>query len=356
MFSRPTLTALATAAVLAAGAGSAHAATGVSVTEGDTSNAFAEVVVTTASSLTTSFVNWSTSDGTAKDGVDYGGQQNGLIFMQPLQTSQSIFIPIQPDLLHEGDETFDVNFTGTTMTSPATQTVTIVDNDAAPEAKIGDVTVHEADGTASFPVAISRPSALPASVEWSTADDSAKAGSDYTAAGGRLTFAPGETAKTVTVPIVDDAAHEGDERFTVRLANPSEASIAVASATATILDEDPAPAAPAALAPADTQSRGEVHVGPGVSIAEPRVRYRGLDRKRHGVRLQLTCPKTAELPRRVEPRWGGKKVGGASYLLAKGASRTLRVKLSPKAWRSLSRRHRLRLVAALDSGRTCASP
>src|SRR3954454_4593581 len=90
MFSRPTLTALATAAVLVAGAGSAHAATGVSVTEGDDTNAFAEIVVDVGSSLVPHVVHWSTADGTAKDGADYGGEQNGFLPFGPLQTSKSV--------------------------------------------------------------------------------------------------------------------------------------------------------------------------------------------------------------------------------------------------------------------------
>ena len=64
-----------------------------------------------------------------------------------------------------------------------------------------------------------------ATVDYATADGSATAPADYTAASGTLSFASGETEKTVTVAIVDDGAADGDEHFTVTLSNPSGASL-----------------------------------------------------------------------------------------------------------------------------------
>jgi hypothetical protein len=351
MFPRPTLTALTAAAVLAVGAGSASAATGPSVNELDGQNAFAEVVVTATPSLSARFVDWSTADGTAKDGSDYGGMASGLVVFAPLQTSRSIFIPIEGDTLHEGDETFDVSFSGTTVTSPATQTVTIVDNDAAPSVSIGDATVHEGDGGASFPVSLSAPSGLPATVDWSTADDSAQAGGDYTAAHGRLTFAPGETTKTVSVAIADDAVHEAEERFAVRLAGPVEASLADASALGTIVDDDASPAAPPApLSPQDGQSRGEGHVGPGVANAHlSRLAYAGLT-KSGRVRLKAWCAKGPGCAGVVTLRANGRTVGRAAYVLRSGAQRVITMKLSRGARKALGRRHRLTVVARTGGG------
>lgn len=59
------------------------------------------------------------------------------------------------------------------------------------------------------------------SVEFATADGTAIAGQDYTATTGTLNFASGETSKSFTVPILDDANTEPDETFTVLLKNPS---------------------------------------------------------------------------------------------------------------------------------------
>ena len=65
------------------------------------------------------------------------------------------------------------------------------------------------------------------------------AGSDYTAQQGTLTFAPGETAKTVAVPVLDDAVDEGEETLTFRLSNATGAVIADGTATGTIVNSDP---------------------------------------------------------------------------------------------------------------------
>ncbi|MBW8878653.1 MAG: DUF1929 domain-containing protein [Acidobacteria bacterium] len=77
-------------------------------------------------------------------------------------------------------------------------------------------------------------------VQYSTADGTARAGSDYTATSGTLTFAAGETRKVLSVPILNDAVQEPDESFTVTLSNPTGgASLgSPQTATVTIVDDD----------------------------------------------------------------------------------------------------------------------
>ena len=58
------------------------------------------------------------------------------------------------------------------------------------------------------------------SVDYATADETATAGTDYTATSGTLTFTAGETAKTVKVPLLDDAIDEGKETMRLLLSNP----------------------------------------------------------------------------------------------------------------------------------------
>ena len=111
----------------------------------------------------------------------------------------------------------------------------------------GPVTVSVADAraregtdeTIDFQVTLSRAASATVSVTWATADGTATAGEDYTRAGGKLRFAPGETGKTVRVPVVDDAVDEGEETFTLRLLNASGARIADGTATGTIENSDP---------------------------------------------------------------------------------------------------------------------
>ena len=78
---------------------------------------------------------------------------------------------------------------------------------------------------------------------WATADGSARAGSDYTARKGKLSFAAGETEKTVSVPVLDDAHDEGEETMRLRLTAASGAVIADGVATGTIENTDHMPAA-----------------------------------------------------------------------------------------------------------------
>jgi len=83
------------------------------------------------------------------------------------------------------------------------------------------VTISESDaGTlqASFTVTLSAPSAADITLSYETVDDSATAGADYVAALGDVIFAAGETQKTISFDILDDALVEGDEQFFVDLA------------------------------------------------------------------------------------------------------------------------------------------
>ena len=97
------------------------------------------------------------------------------------------------------------------------------------------------DATLGFAVSLSRAAAHAVSVDYATADGTAVAGADYTATSGTLTFAPGETAKTVAVAILDDAIDEGKEKFTLRLSNPQGAYLRNMhrEATGTIRNDDP---------------------------------------------------------------------------------------------------------------------
>ena len=58
-------------------------------------------------------------------------------------------------------------------------------------------------------------------VDYATADETAEEGEDYTATNGTLTFASGQTSKTITVPIVDDNIEDNGETFTITLSNPT---------------------------------------------------------------------------------------------------------------------------------------
>ena len=117
-----------------------------------------------------------------------------------------------------------------------------------PGLSIADVSVQEGNsGTKlmTFTVTLSAAAAGPVTVAYSTADGTATSGSDYVAASGNLTFAAGETSKTIQVTVNGDTAAEGNEAFTVRLANAAGATIADGSATGTLTNDDAAITLPA---------------------------------------------------------------------------------------------------------------
>jgi glucose/arabinose dehydrogenase len=95
-------------------------------------------------------------------------------------------------------------------------------------------------GTASqeaFTVSLDYPSAYPITVNYSTADGSAAAGTNYTATSGTVVFAPGETSKTILVPTLDDGTADPTRAFTVSLSSPVSATLGRSQGIGTILDD-----------------------------------------------------------------------------------------------------------------------
>ena len=100
--------------------------------------------------------------------------------------------------------------------------------------------------TLNFRVFLSRRLRIPVQVDYATSDGTAHAGSDYRAASGTLTFRPGETAKTISVPVLEDSHNEGYESMTLTLSNPHpwrRVHLHDATATGTIGNADPMPRA-----------------------------------------------------------------------------------------------------------------
>ena len=109
---------------------------------------------------------------------------------------------------------------------------------------VADAEAEEAAGaTIDFAVTLNRAAAGTVTVDYATADGTATAGEDYTAASGTLTFAAGVLTQTVAVTLLDDAIDEGRETFTLTLSNPSGAVIADGEAVGTIINTDLMPKA-----------------------------------------------------------------------------------------------------------------
>ncbi len=111
-----------------------------------------------------------------------------------------------------------------------------------PALSVGDATVVEGNDGTSFAevvVSLSQRSNKSVTVSYGTADGTARAGSDYTAASGKLSFAPGQTTQTIKIAVTGDRLVEPDESFVVRLSGAQNAKIADATGLVTIVDDEP---------------------------------------------------------------------------------------------------------------------
>jgi hypothetical protein len=194
-------------------------------------------------------VAYSTANQTAAAGSDYNAASGTLTFSAG-QTQRSISVTIRGDTTYEPDETFRVSLSNPTNATIADGTGigTIRNDDSAPlpSISISDVSVHEGDSgstTASVSVTLGTASTSTITVNYATGGGTATAGSDYLAATGTLSFAPGQTLRSITITIQSDVLDEANETLNVTLSSPSGATILDTQGVVTILDNDePTPA------------------------------------------------------------------------------------------------------------------
>ena len=219
----------------------------VSVAEGNSGSktvTFAVSLSQAAGSTVT--VGYTTANGSATAGQDYTAA-SGTVTFAAGQTSQQVTVTVLGDAAAEADETFTVALSapsGVSLAAARTSTVTITNDDAsAPVVSVNPVSVSVAEGNSgskavTFTVVLSQAAVGTVTVRFATANGSATAGQDYTAASGMVTFAAGQTSRQVTVTVAGDTATEADETFTLALSAPSGATVGMATSTVTITNDD----------------------------------------------------------------------------------------------------------------------
>ena len=217
-----------------------------SVVEGDSGTVNLAFTVTLDPASTTQVtVNYADAgSGTATSGTDYAAIGGGTLTFAPSVTTRTITVQVRGDTADEPDETVVIalsNASGADIVT-ASGTGTIADNDI-PGFSIDSPSATEGDSESSsltFTVSLSPASYRQVSVNYADAGTgTATSGSDYAAIGGTLTFAAGETSKTIAVSVTDDALDEPDETVVITLSGASSGtSIAAASGTGTITDND----------------------------------------------------------------------------------------------------------------------
>jgi Calx-beta domain len=215
-----------------------------SVLEGDTGTTTLSLPVTLSGPAGHEIdVDYTTSDGTATAGNDYLAKSGTLVFA-PGETTKHIEVTVNGDILVEGDETITVTlsapFNADLGTSVATGTITNDDN-IGPKLIVADANVLEGNsGTTplTFTVSMVPASASNVTVDYTTSDGTATAGSDYTGASGTLTIAAGQTSGTIAASVIGDKTYEPNETLTLTLSNPVGATIVTGTAVGTILNDD----------------------------------------------------------------------------------------------------------------------
>ena len=212
-------------------------------TSADENAAITNLTVTLdAASGKTITLDYATSDGTATAGDDYTAVSTTTLTFSPSEISKVIPISVVADNLDEVDETVIVSLANPSNASisDATGVLTISDDDPEPSLSVDNSTTSD-ENSADVTVRLSSASAKNISVGLGTSSGTATSGTDFNSFSTSVSFNAGETAQTVTIPLINDTQDEDNEAFTVTLSGPTNASISSSAATITILDDDPTP-------------------------------------------------------------------------------------------------------------------
>jgi Calx-beta domain/FG-GAP-like repeat len=202
----------------------------VTVTEGNTGTVAATFTVTLSAASTGAItVAYSTGNGTATAGGDYTAA-SGNVTIPAGQLSRTFTVVVKGDRLAEPNETFFVNLSSPTNASIADGrgVGTILDDE--PRISIRDASKSEGrkgkTTLFSFTVTLSTAYDQPVTLSYRTVNGTATTGNnDYTAKTGTLTFAPGETTKTISIEVKGDNKHESTEYFYLDLFGNSSNSL-----------------------------------------------------------------------------------------------------------------------------------
>jgi hypothetical protein len=187
--------------------------------------------------------------GAATENTDYTPVSGTLTWSNGDAASKTFTVPVANDLLYEGDESINLTLTnpsgGATLGGQNTATLLIVNDESKPAMTISKVSQSEGNNGVTnfvFTVSLSPASSQPLQVSYSSPGETATVGSDFSSTSGDLVFNPGETSKTITVPVVGDKIQETDEVFYVHLSKvSSDFEFVDPIGVGTIVNDDAAP-------------------------------------------------------------------------------------------------------------------
>jgi hypothetical protein len=236
----------ASGSILDANAGPVFSVAGSSIAEG---SAVTFTITKTGLTELSHNVSYATANGTATTAdSDYTAIGATAVTFTSGQTSAPVSVTTTNDTKYESNETVALNLStatsgatigtssanGTINNNDAAPTIAIVDSAAANEGALVTLTIQNVGNTNT---------AFTHSISWATANNTATAGTDYTANSGTVSFASGETAKTVQVQSLTDGVYEGStsENFFVNIttnASSNGAAISDSQGIGTIAEMD----------------------------------------------------------------------------------------------------------------------
>jgi len=323
-------------------------------------------------------LNWKTQDGTATAPADYSSASGTLHWDAGKFSTQTFKVQVNaatgtsntPKKFTITFQTMDAAFVGANVVN-----VTVVPPAAPPVLSVADASALESAGSIPAVVSVAPSPTASATVHYATADGSAKAGSDYTSTSGTLTFQPGQTQKTVSIPIQNDNTPGANLTFTFNLSSPTGATLGTSSATMTIRNDDVAPAplpvitqnqqpAPQQKQPTPLPQKQPTPNGKHVVLVQMLTGQSTVDYKGY-MHFRLKCPApavrrcqgTVLLQVRVQPKKakGATKapplqtvtVGSGTFKIAVGKSARVKVKVTKKGLALLLRYHRIKVKATV---------
>lgn len=210
------------------------------------------VVRRTGDTTATTRVELFVTNGTADSSRDFISVQPLLTF-NPGETEKTVDIPIQNDPNYEPTESFQVGLRARTgvpvngaIQSPDTATVTINDDDVPAVIQFSSSAYEVAENAGWIDITVTRSGNLAVTARSTvftfqlSGANAARAGEDYATTAVNVDFAPNQTSKIVTVPLINDAIYQGDLAFQVRIAAGQASVLGTPSvANVTILDDEP---------------------------------------------------------------------------------------------------------------------
>jgi hypothetical protein len=213
------------------------------VVEGDTgtSTMLFQVTMSPATSATV-LMGFRTDGGTAYSGEDFQQYAGGGVTFQPGETVKTIPVTIYGDTKFEPDEKFSASIyvSGGVNMIRSLAVGTIVNDDPAPSIAVADVRVVEGNAhtTTNATVTLISSQPITGNIAYATADGTARAGQDYQAATGTVSFS-NETVKTISIPILGDNDTEADETITLTFgSNTTGSALARNTVVITIANDD----------------------------------------------------------------------------------------------------------------------